>query len=89
MAWTAHNIDQGVSGNDRFVAYSITAGDATSTVQTPLGWIDRFSVGAQSLSTGAPAIYANAGALGTAIAGMFALTGFAGGDVLFVTVYGR
>ena len=89
MAYTVTKVQNTVFGNMRTLLLDVTADAATQNVVTGLQHIYGFSVGPQSLSTGAPHIYANSAVSGTAIAGTLGCSGFVSGDEFFVTVYGR
>jgi hypothetical protein len=89
MAYTVSIRKQTVHGNQRSVQLLITADAATQTVQTGLQYIDAHAVGAQSLSTAAIKVFANAGAEGTSTAGALGISGCVNGDSFFVTVFGR
>ena len=89
MAWTVPVIQKTVFGNKRVSVLSCTADAATQTVDTGLDVVEWFSIAPQSLTTGAPKIFANVGAEATAIVGSVGCSGFTSGDVFFLTVFGR
>lgn len=89
MAWTVGINQKSVFGNKKVHVLSCTADAATQTVDTGLSVVEWFSIAPQSLTTGAPKIFANKGAAGTSIAGQLGCSGFTSGDVFFVTVFGR
>ena len=67
----------------------MSADAATQTVETGLDVVEWFTIGAKSLATGAPHIYANSNATGTKSNGVLGCSGFVSGDEFFVTVYGH
>lgn len=89
MAWTKSMVGNHNEGNVRTVTYKLTCDSAEQNVSTALAVIDYFTIGACSLATGAPHVYANSLSTGTASAGNLGCSGFVSGDVFFVTVYGR
>ncbi len=89
MAWNVSVIDKSVFGNKRLVALSCVADSAESNITTGLSVIDFFTVGAASLSTGAPHLYKNVTSTSTAANGTLGASGFVSGDNLLITVFGR
>lgn len=88
MAWTVTKVVH-VYGDQRVVNLKLQADAATQTIETGLSVIEHFSVGAQSLTSGAPKIYANSNASGVQSNGVLGCSGFTSGDQLYVQVYGR
>jgi hypothetical protein len=89
MAYTVSFIAKTVFGDKRAHLMKITADNATQTVETGLGVIDAFALGACSMNSGTPRIYVNSNASGVQSNGVLGISGVANGDVFFVTVYGR
>lgn len=89
MAFTTSLLVKTVMGDKRVHAYRITADAATQAIDTGLDYIDWFSIGHQSMTTGAYKVAINEGAAGTTTLGTMGITGVASGDEMFITVYGR
>lgn len=89
MAFTTSLLVKSVFGDKRVQAYRITADAATQAIDTGLDYIDFFSIGHQSMSTGAYKVAINELAAGTSSVGYIGITGVASGDEMFITVYGR
>jgi len=89
MAYTVAIKEKLSVGNQKCHVLSITADAATQNVDTGLAYISDFTVGIQSCSTAAIKIYANSGAIGTALVGFLGISGAVSGDVFYVRCYGR
>ena len=89
MTWTTSFLAKTVVGNQRKVAFRLTADAATQTVATGLSFIEDIAVTYQSCSTGGVKVSINSSASGVATPGSIGCSGFASGDVLFVSVYGH
>lgn len=89
MAWSVAVIRKDIVGSAREMILSCTADSAEATIDTGLSYIYGFSIGAQSLSTGAPHIFMNKGSTATALNGQLGCSGFVSGDVFLLTVKGR
>lgn len=90
MAWTVTKYPT-VFGNKRVVGLKCTADAATQTVETGLSvieWVSLGTYGSMASQTGRY-VFPNSGAGGTAIAGVLGCSGFAIGDDVYITVYGR
>lgn len=89
MAWTVTRY-KSVFGNKAIVGLKLTADAATQTVETGLKLIEWFAEGRASLTTHVGLnIAINSNASGVNSNGVLGLSGFASGDVLYITVYGR
>lgn len=90
-AWTVTRYPT-VFGNKKVVGLKMTAvTDATQTVETGLSvieWMSLGTYGSMASQTGRY-IFINSGAGGTATLGVLGCSGFAVGDDIYVTVYGR
>lgn len=89
MAWSVSINKKFSVGPLRCHVLSCTADAATQAVVTGLKVIEHFSVGAQSLSTGAPKVFSNKDASGAAANGTLGCSGFTSGDVFYISVFGR
>lgn len=90
MAWTVTRY-QTVFGNKKVVGLKLTADAATQTVETGLSVVEWVSVNpyASMASQTGRKVYANSNASGVASMGVLGCSGFAVGDDIDVTVYGR
>lgn len=90
MAWTVTRYPT-VFGNKRAVGLKLTTDAATQTVETGLSVIEWISLGnfGSMASQSGRYIFINSGAGGTATGGVLGCSGFATGDDIYVTVYGR
>lgn len=90
MAWTVTKY-QTVFGNKKVVGLKLTADAATQTVETGLSVIEWASVNnfASMASQDARYVFINSNASGVASNGVLGCSGFAVGDDIYVTVYGR
>jgi hypothetical protein len=90
MAWTVTRY-QTVFGNKRAVGLKCTADAATFNVETGLSVIEWFTAGTHGsmASQTGRYVFINSGAGGTAINGTLGCSGFATGDDIYFTVYGR
>jgi hypothetical protein len=90
MAWTVTRYKT-VFGNKQVVGLAMTADNATMTVETGLSVIEWITINpfASMASTTGRKIYINSNASGVASMGVLGCSGFAVGDDLHVTVYGR
>lgn len=90
MAWTVTRYPT-VFGNKRTAVIKCTADAATQNVETGLSVIEGYSLGnfASMASQTGRYIFPNSGAGGTAIGGVLGCSGFAIGDDIYITVYGR
>lgn len=88
MAWTVTKYKT-VFGDKRVVGLDITTDAATQTIETGLSVIEFYTTGPKSLSTANPKIWANSNASGVQSMGVLGCSGFASGDQLYITVYGR
>lgn len=90
MAWTVTRF-QSAFGNKRVVGMKLTADAATQTVETGLGVIEWFTAGtygSMASQTGR-FIFINSNASGIQSFGVLGCSGFAIGDDVYLTVYGR
>lgn len=90
MAWTVTRYPS-VFGNKRVVGLKLTADAATQTVETGLSVIEWFSLGtygSMASQTGRY-VFINSNAAGVQSNGVLGCSGFAIGDDVYVTVYGR
>ncbi len=90
MAWTVTRYPT-VFGNKRVVGLKCTADAATQTVDTGLSVIETYALGtfnSMASQTGRY-VFINSGAGGTATNGVLGCSGFAIGDDVFITVFGR
>lgn len=90
MAWTVTRYPT-VFGNKRAVGLKLTADAATQTVETGLKvieWMALGTYGSMASQTGR-FIFINSNATGIASMGVLGCSGFATGDDIYVTVYGR
>lgn len=90
MAWTVTKYNT-VFGDKRVVGLKCTADAATQTVETGLAVIEWFALGtygSMASQTGR-FVFINSGAGGTATLGSLGCSGFAIGDDVYITVYGR
>jgi hypothetical protein len=89
MAWTVTQYPT-VFGNKRVVGLKLTADAATQTVETGLSVIEWYATGDRSsMATAGVKIYINSNASGVQSMGVLGCSGFAAGDDIYVTVYGR
>lgn len=90
MAWTVTSY-QTVFGNKKVVGLKMTADAATQTVETGLSVIEWITINpfASMASTTGRTIYINSNASGVASQGVLGCSGFAIGDDIYATVYGR
>lgn len=90
MAWTVTRYPS-VFGNKRVVGLKCTADAATQNVDTGLGVIEWFTAGtygSMASQTGRY-IFINSSATGVAANGQLGCSGFAIGDDIYITVFGR
>lgn len=90
MAWTVTRY-QSVFGNKRVVGLKCTADAATQNVDTGLSVIEWYSIGgfnSMASQTGRY-VFANSNATGIATNGQLGCSGFAIGDDIYITVFGR
>lgn len=88
MAWTNAINHKTTFGNMKVVLMSCTADAAESNILTGLSKVFQYSISPQSLTSGAPKLFANKNSTGTAAQGYIGASGFTSGDVFFLTVYG-
>ncbi len=90
MAWTITRY-QSVFGNKRVVGLKCTADAATQNVDTGLSVIEWYSLGAfnSMASQTGRYVYINSSATGVATNGQLGCSGFAVGDDIYITVFGR
>lgn len=90
MAWTVTRYNT-VFGNKKVVGLKLTADAATQNVDTGLSVIEWYSLGSFNSMASQTGRYTfpNSGAGGTALNGILGCSGFAIGDDIYVTVYGR
>lgn len=90
MAWTVTKYTT-VFGDKRVVGLKLTADTATQTVETGLSVIEWVTINpfASMASTTGRKLYINSNASGVASMGVLGCSGFAVGDDIYVTVYGR
>lgn len=90
MAWTVTKYNT-VFGNKKVVGLKLTADAATQTVETGLSVIEWYSLGTYSsmASQTGRFVHINSNASGVASMGVLGCSGFAIGDDVYVTVYGR
>lgn len=89
MAWTVTRYHS-VFGNKRVAVMKLTADAQTQTVETGLSVIEGYSLGYGSMTTiTGKTISINSSASGVQAFGSVGFSGFASGDDLYVTVYGR
>lgn len=89
MAWTVTR-NPSVFGNKRIVGMKLTADAATQTVETGLSVIEWYSIGhLSSMASAAPKVHINSNASGVQSMGVLGCSGFASGDDLYITVFGR
>lgn len=87
MAWSVSSVKKTVFGDLRVEILSCVADATTFNVQTTLSKIYGHSVSPVSCA-GVGKVYANSGAIGTALTGVLGCSGFTSGDVLYITVFG-
>jgi hypothetical protein len=90
MAWTVTRYPS-VFGNKKVVGLKCTADAATQTVQTGLSvieWMAIGSFGSMASQTGRY-VFINSNASGVQSMGVVGCSGFAAGDDIYITVYGR
>lgn len=90
MAWTVTRYPT-VFGNKKVVGLKLTADTATQTVETGLSVVEWYSLGtfnSMASQTGRY-VFINSNASGVASMGVLGCSGFAAGDDIYVTVYGR
>lgn len=90
MAWTVTRYPT-VFGNKRAVGLKLTADAATQTVETGLSvieWMSLGTYGSMASQTGRY-VFINSNASGVGSNGVLGCSGFAAGDDIYVTVYGR
>lgn len=90
MAWTVTRYPT-VFGNKKVVGLKLTTDAATQTVETGLSVIEWYALGSfnSMASQTGRAVYINSNASGIASMGVLGCSGFAVGDDIYVTVYGR
>ena len=90
MAWTVTRYKT-VFGDKRAVGLKLTADAATQTVETGLSVIEWFTAGtyASMASQTGRYIFINSNASGVQSNGVLGCSGFAVGDDIYVTVFGR
>lgn len=88
MAYTVTKFDS-VFGNKKVVGMKVVADAATQTIQTGLSVIEWYSIGTGSMATRAVAISINSSASGVEAFGSVGCSGFASGDEVYLTCYGR
>ena len=89
MAWTVTRYPT-VFGDKRAIGLKLVADSAEANITTGLGVIEWYSSGAlTSMATGFTDIRINVNSSGTAAQGTIGASGFASGDELYLTVYGR
>jgi hypothetical protein len=90
MAWTVTRYKT-VFGNKQVVGLKCTADAATQTVETGLSVIEWVNINpfASMASTTGRKIFANSNASGVQSMGVLGCSGFAVGDDVEITVYGR
>lgn len=90
MAWTVTRYPT-VFGNKKVVGLKLTADAATQNVETGLSVIEWYTLGgfnSMASQTGRY-VFANSNATGIATPGTLGCSGFAIGDDIYVTVFGR
>lgn len=89
MAYTATLVKKTVHGNERVVAFDVTA-DAQSGVVDAGMYIDHFSVGPISMNTFSLVKFRpNIGADSAAANGKLMISGCTSGDRMFITIFGH
>lgn len=88
MAFTVTKFDS-VFGNKKVVGMKVLADAATQTIQTGLSVIEWYSVAPGSMATRDVTICINSNASGVQAYGSLGCSGFASGDEVYLTCYGR
>ena len=89
MAWTVTKYGT-VFGDKRVVGLKLTADAATQTVETGLSVIEWLAVSAKaSMASQGVKVFINSNASGVQSMGVLGCSGFASGDDIYITVYGR
>ena len=88
MAYTVTKINT-TFGNKKVVGIKLTADAATQTVETGLSVIEWHSIGYGSMASQGVKVFINSNASGVQSNGVLGCSGFASGDDMYVTVYGR
>lgn len=88
MAYTVTKIPT-TFGNKKVAMIKLVADAATQTVETGLGVIEAHSVGYGSMATQGVKVFINSNASGVQSFGVLGCSGFASGDEMYVTVFGR
>jgi hypothetical protein len=87
MAWTLTRYKT-VFGNKAAVGIKVVTDSATTNIETGLKNIEWFALGPASMATSCIHITPNVGVSSTSLAGYVGVTGCAGGDEFYLTVFG-
>lgn len=88
MAFAVTKYDS-VFGNKRAVGMKVVADAATQTIETGLKHIEWYSIAPGSMATRNVTVFINSNASGVQSYGVLGCSGFASGDEVYFTVYGR
>lgn len=90
MAWTITR-EKTTFGNKKVVLITAVSDAAETNLDTGLSYVDAFTIGFKSCSTGTalPHMAANKNSSGTASNGKIGISGVTSGDEYFIVAYGR